>query len=179
MGLAEYFFGDQEVPEEERKRLRKLEKLVNKLTKNGPQYYRLVNGKPIKCSFLEGVISFSQDDRRIDLTELDDCNVSTVFLGSAHKVIGSDEPVLFETLIRGGDWDGHTYRYRTHGEAKRGHWQIVDCLREGRPPEVDCGGRGIFDFFLEMLREQNGEDEEGEDEEGEDEWRKSYEPSSP
>jgi len=60
--------------------------------------------------------------------------VSTVFLGLDHQ-FGGGPPLLFETLIFGGDHDGDTWRYSVWNEAMRGHERIVaefHQLREGR-----------------------------------------------
>ena len=52
--------------------------------------------------------------------------VSTVFLGLDHKFIGVGPPVVFETLISGGDRDKDITRYTTWADAKRGHDLIVN-----------------------------------------------------
>lgn len=50
--------------------------------------------------------------------------VSTVFLGLDHS-FGSGDPILFETMIFGGERDGFLQRYSTRDEALKGHGAIV------------------------------------------------------
>lgn len=145
MGFLEDLFSG-EVPEPLKEFQKKLDEIVNRRS------YRLVNGKAEPCSFMEAAYAFEHDDRKIDLTHIsDECDVSTVFLGIDHNYDGGT-PILFETMVFGGDWDGRTYRYATHSEAKNGHWQIVDCLRAGHEPIAD-GQRGFMDMFLEAMKE--------------------------
>lgn len=63
--------------------------------------------------------------------------VSTVFLGVAFDYRGSD-PLLFETMIFGGEFDQRCTRYTTWEEAENGHLEIVARL-------VDLlGGAPVF-----------------------------------
>lgn len=59
--------------------------------------------------------------------------VSTVWLGINHSFHG-DPPIIFETMIFGGDYDQECMRYHTEDEAVQGHSQVMDDLREGRAP---------------------------------------------
>lgn len=75
-------------------------------------------------------------DRHVAKDTIGDILVSTVFLGSDHRW-GSGPPVLFETMVFGGDADTDQYceRYSTWDEATEGHRRIVASLtRDGRPP---------------------------------------------
>jgi hypothetical protein len=54
--------------------------------------------------------------------------VSTVFLGFDHRLIGAGEPILFETMIFGGDHDCYQERYETEAQAVAGHRRIVEWL---------------------------------------------------
>lgn len=47
--------------------------------------------------------------------------VSTMFLGIDHSFSQNRPPILFETMIFGGDFDQDTYRYSTWDEAVKGH----------------------------------------------------------
>ncbi len=60
--------------------------------------------------------------------------VSTVFLGCNHAHGGGERPLLFETMIFGGDYDQEMVRYCTEGEALRGHRRAVNNIRRGRTP---------------------------------------------
>lgn len=58
--------------------------------------------------------------------------ISTVFLGLDHSFDGGP-PLLFETMIFGGEHDGYCERYVTYEEAEIGHQKAVKI----------CGGQGI------------------------------------
>lgn len=76
-----------------------------------------------------------------------DVFVSTIFLGIDHNFSQENsQPILFETMIFGGERDGECIRYSTWNEAKTGHEKIVaefnqrcshcNCLRS--KDEVEC-----------------------------------------
>ena len=68
--------------------------------------------------------------RRIDRTQVDDADVSTVFLGVDHQW-GDGPPLLFETMIFGGRYDGHQWRWSTRQAAIDGHTAVVKALTVG------------------------------------------------
>lgn len=155
MDLNDWFFlegWDGEPPEEMKPWL---EHLALK-----PGWYKLVNGKIVRCESIDEAMCAFASDRRVDYTDIGpDCHVSTVFLGLDHNYNGPDHPpILFETMVFGGDWDGRTYRYTNMGEAKRGHWEIVTALREGREPVIEIGERGFMDWFFEQLKKAENEE---------------------
>lgn len=59
--------------------------------------------------------------------------ISTVWLGINHADSGAKEPVIFETVIFGGDFneEGKEYveRYSTEAQALAGHRRAVDHAR--------------------------------------------------
>lgn len=58
--------------------------------------------------------------------------ISTVFLGLDHNFSGNT-PILFESLIFGGESDGYMQRYSTINKAREGHKQLVKrVIRETR-----------------------------------------------
>ena len=59
-----------------------------------------------------------------------DAVVSTVFLGLDHGFGRTTAPIVFETLIFGGDNDGDGRRYSTWDEAMAGHQEYVARERE-------------------------------------------------
>jgi len=84
--------------------------------------YILKNKKPIPCKDLSKWAKwFEKADRKVEKTEKDGIDVSTVFLGIDHRFGGEGGPLLFETMVFGGDNDGDTARYSTWKEAKAGH----------------------------------------------------------
>lgn len=56
--------------------------------------------------------------------------VSTVFLGLDHNY-GDGPPILFESMVFGGEHDSFQMRYCTMEEAKSGHEYIVSKLQTG------------------------------------------------
>jgi len=55
----------------------------------------------------------------------DGVKVSTVFLGLNHN-FGNRSPVLFETMIFGGDHDGDQWRYYDYEDAIKGHQNAIE-----------------------------------------------------
>ena len=59
--------------------------------------------------------------------------VSTFWLGLNHDW-RSDEPLIYETIIIGGEHDATGMRYATEKQAREGHRRAVDDLRADRGP---------------------------------------------
>lgn len=72
--------------------------------------------------------------KRVGDDTVDGQRISTVFLNFDHNWNPDGEPVLFETMIFGGEYDEEMWRYSTWDEAKAGHDRIVNCLKEGITP---------------------------------------------
>lgn len=72
--------------------------------------------------------------QRVGRTTVGDFNVSTVWLHGIDHGYGDGPPILFETMVFGGDFDQELRRYSTEEEAMRGHLAAVDALRAGKPP---------------------------------------------
>lgn len=87
-----------------------------------------INGKTI--SMEEWCELFKQPGYKIiEQTEIaPDVLVSTVWLGSNHR-FGPGPPLIFETLVFGGDHDGDMDRYSTLPEAIEGHARICADAR--------------------------------------------------
>ena len=83
--------------------------------------YILEEKTPVKC---DDLIKWAQENtmenRRVADSEKDGVRVSTVFLGIDHGYDGKG-PVLFETMIFGGDHDEDVLRYTTWEDAVIGH----------------------------------------------------------
>jgi len=73
---------------------------------------------------------FETADRHVAQTEVGEANVSTVFLGLDHS-FGSGPPLLFETMVFGGDSDDTQERYPTWEEAEAGHAAVVERVKSG------------------------------------------------
>lgn len=72
--------------------------------------------------------------RRVARTDIDeDCWVSTVWLGLNHRWFGDGPPLIYETLVFGGDHDGEMWRYPSWDAALAGHDQAVALARDPAP----------------------------------------------
>ena len=65
-------------------------------------------------------------------THVGEAHVSTVFMAIDHQ-FGDGPPLLFETMIFGGDSSDHQQRYPTWDEAAEGHDEAVAFLRSLLP----------------------------------------------
>lgn len=54
--------------------------------------------------------------------------VSTVFLGLDYRFGATGEPLVFETMIFGGEHDQYCERYSTWEEAEAGHKKAVELV---------------------------------------------------
>ena len=69
-------------------------------------------------------------DRFIEQTDLEgDVRVSTVFLGIDHNFHETGRPILFETMIFGGEHDQYQTRCATYTEAKKMHTKALWIVR--------------------------------------------------
>ena len=59
-----------------------------------------------------------------------DVRVSTVFLGLDHSLTLDGPPVLWETMVFGGDNDQYQQRYTSRAEAIEGHGAILERERK-------------------------------------------------
>ena len=94
--------------------------------------YILDGKEPVEVSdIMTWVNQFGIADRIVKQTTLgQDVMVSTVFLGLDHQ-FGDGPPLLFETMIFNGKYDGDQWRYSTWDEAVAGHEAAVDKLTWG------------------------------------------------
>lgn len=65
--------------------------------------------------------------RHVADDEANDVRVSTVFLGLDHS-FGQGPPILYETMIFGGEHDGYQDRYATRAEAIEGHKKALKLI---------------------------------------------------
>ena len=88
--------------------------------------YKLVGEIPVKCTLEESVNS----DRTIQTNTFGEILVSTVFLPFDHSFSDDGNPILFETLVFGGEHDGYMLRYHTYEEAIRGHDEVCYMINK-------------------------------------------------
>ena len=97
-----------------------------------PSHY-ILEGKDAKpASLMEWAkwLEAAGKDRQVVVTDIsDDVRVSTVFLGLDHNYLDTGPPLIFETLIFGGEHNGDMDRYSTYEEAEAGHEVMVKRVR--------------------------------------------------
>lgn len=88
------------------------------------------------------VVSCSPDDlnwhisaRRVALTKVGGCEVSTVFLGMDHG-FGESRPQWFETMVFGPGHEDYQERYETWDEAVAGHERAVKLVERSERAEA-------------------------------------------
>ena len=92
--------------------------------------YKLNGHEVLPCvDVIEWGIWFEHADRVVAHTKSYMGNVSTVFLGIDHRFTGDGPPILFETMVFGGECDGETWRYSTWDEAVAGHAQALAAVK--------------------------------------------------
>jgi hypothetical protein len=92
------------------------------------------SGNPVEEPSLEAWAQwFETADRAVGKDTIEGVEVSTVFLGMDHGFMTS-KPVLFETMIFGGEFDQFQWRDHTRTEAEQTHAVVVAALRDGRNP---------------------------------------------
>ena len=71
-----------------------------------------------------------RDGRRVvKKTRIGNVEISTVFLGLDHRFGRSGPPLLFETMIFGGEADEDCWRYATWEQAEGGHEEAVALVK--------------------------------------------------
>lgn len=95
------------------------------------RYYILNEARePVPCDLHSWCRWFEQAEaRRVALWECAGVRVSTVFLGLDHRFYGDGPPLIFETMVFGGEHDGRQDRYATWPEAQAGHDRITALVR--------------------------------------------------
>lgn len=73
-------------------------------------------------------VSPDKDNRIVERDHIGDVRVSTVFLGLDYN-FGEGPPVLWETMIFGGEHDQYTRRYDSRTDALAGHVKAVELVK--------------------------------------------------
>lgn len=95
--------------------------------------YKLEGKKAVPCeNLLEWATWLEQADRQVAKDEVNGVRISTVFLGLDHS-FGESQPLLFETMVFGGDLDQEQERYSTWDEAETGHKEMVNRVKACSP----------------------------------------------
>jgi hypothetical protein len=76
---------------------------------------------------VSGTAQIAETHKRTQLkTYFDGGVVSTVWLMGIDHSFGGDKPILFETMIFGGEHDDEMERYHSYEEAVEGHARWVE-----------------------------------------------------
>jgi hypothetical protein len=93
--------------------------------------YILVDRKPVvEEDVIKWARWFETNDRHIGKDKINDATISTIFLSLDHAYDG--KPILFETMIFGGKFDGYQERYHTIEEAREGHKKAIEMVKENK-----------------------------------------------
>lgn len=96
-------------------------------------FYILVDGEPVPepdVAAWSRWMEESREDRVLARTMIGNgVVVSTVFLGIDHSWTGAN-PILYETMIFGGEHDQDQWRYATLDEAVLGHQAAIALVRD-------------------------------------------------
>ena len=92
--------------------------------------YILEGHKVVPCeNLMEWAKWYETANRHVAKTQIsEDVTVSTVFLALNHS-FSDGEPVLFETMVFGGEYDEEIERYSTWEQAEKGHQKWVDKIK--------------------------------------------------
>ena len=91
--------------------------------------YILDRQTPVPCNELMKWGAWLQNSKRLVGGKTKrGVRVSTVFLGLDHQY-GEGDPLLFETMIFGGELDKDCVRYSTMNQAREGHRVAVKLAR--------------------------------------------------
>ncbi len=99
--------------------------------------YTLKGKRPIPA---KDVISwgkwFENAERHVANDRLGVAHISTVFLGLDHSfsLKKKVKPILFETMIFGGDYNSYQRRYSTWKQAEAGHKAALKLVKSGKKP---------------------------------------------
>jgi hypothetical protein len=95
-----------------------------------PRYYSR-QGRPLTLmEWAQAFDNMTEEARRIALTQVwPGVTVSTVWIGLDHRIHGDGPPLIFESMVFGGHYDGKAERYATEAEAVEGHERMVRSMR--------------------------------------------------
>jgi len=91
------------------------------------RYYTLKDGVVTPCDdLIKWGRWLEKANRIVECTHItSQIDVSTVFLGLDYRFSDVGQPIVFETLVFGGDFDGEMNRYTSLDAAKQGHAIMV------------------------------------------------------
>lgn len=103
---------------------------------------------------IEWAKAFEKMNRQVAKDAIGDVSVSTVFLALDHQ-FGKGKPILFETMVFGGELDGEQDRYHTWEEAEEGHKNMVKRVNHEQAT-LDDAKREMFGPDADLLDDDMG-----------------------
>jgi hypothetical protein len=105
------------------------------LSRGGCKHYMLdTDGNPVRAPSLIAWCEWfgkHDDRRRLARDQIGTVLISTVFLGIDHGWgNGRSAPVLWETMVFGGQLDQTQERYTSRADALHGHYRWVNAVEE-------------------------------------------------
>ena len=95
-------------------------------------WYKLdENNKPVQAIDVNDYLKWSGNGgiiKNVAQEHIGDVFVSTVFLGLDHSW-NSEIPILWETMIFGGEHDQYQERYTSHKDALEGHEKALELVK--------------------------------------------------
>lgn len=102
---------------------------------------------PVACDMMHADPIFDRHaHRRLAKTEMSkDVAIYTTFLGLDHSFNAEGPPLLWETMIFGGEHDLYQTRYSTYQEAALGHIEAIKLVQPMRvQPLTPLGYGGLY-----------------------------------
>ena len=93
------------------------------------EYFILEGETPKPVDMMTWAKWFETADRVIASDRIGKISISTIFLGLNHNFRENQSPLIFETMVFGGDFDGEMLRYSTFADAESGHLQILEKVK--------------------------------------------------
>lgn len=82
------------------------------------------------CDLMTWANQFQHIDRHVADEEVNDCRISTVWLGTDHNY-WDGPPLVLETMVFKDHSDIYCERYTTWAEAEEGHKRAVQWVKNG------------------------------------------------
>ncbi len=100
------------------------------------RYWIEIDDVPRPSSLSEWAAAYGDGDpdaRVIARAIIGDVHISTVFLSVDHN-FGGGQPILYESMVFGGQLNHEQQRYHTRAEALAGHLALVQRVMAADPP---------------------------------------------
>ena len=93
------------------------------------KYYILKNKKIIEVDSIYEWAASGGSHKRVAFDNFGDVDVSTIFTGLDMRYNSEGAPLVFETMIFGGEHDQYQKRHTTYEEAEAGHMKACELVK--------------------------------------------------